>query len=51
MLELLRMALKFEWDQEKAGSNPSKPKVGFDEASTVFADPLAKIFYDQDLDR
>ena len=42
------MALKFEWDQEKAGFNLSKHKVGFDEASTVFADPLAKIFYDQD---
>ena len=42
------MALKFEWDQEKAGSNLTKHKVGFDEASTVFVDPLAKIFYDQD---
>jgi len=42
------MALKFEWDQEKARSNLSKHKVGFDEASTVFVDSLAKIFYDQD---
>jgi len=42
------MALKFEWDEEKAGSNLSKHKVGFDEASTVFVDPLAKIFYDQE---
>ena len=42
------MALKFEWDQEKSGSNLSKHKVGFDEASTVFVDPLAKIFDDQD---
>ena len=42
------MALKFEWDQEKAKSNLSKHKVGFDEASTVFVDPLAKIFDDQD---
>ena len=42
------MALQFEWDQEKSGSNLSKHKVGFDEASTVFVDPLAKIFYDQD---
>ena len=25
-----------------------KHKVGFDEASTIFVDPLAKIFYDQD---
>ena len=42
------MALKFEWDQAKAASNLTKHKVGFDEASTVFADPLAKVFYDQD---
>jgi len=42
------MALKFDWDQGKAGSNLRKHKVGFDEASTVFADPLARIFYDQD---
>ncbi len=42
------MAWKFEWDQEKARANLSKHKVGFDEASTVFVDPLAKIFYDQD---
>ena len=42
------MALKFEWDQEKAEVNLTKHKVGFDEASTVFADPLAKLFYDSD---
>ncbi len=42
------MALKFEWDEEKAAVNLAKHKVSFDEASTVFADPLAKVFYDQE---
>ncbi len=42
------MALQFEWDEEKAESNLKKHKVSFEEASTVFADPLAKLFYDED---
>jgi uncharacterized protein len=42
------MALKFEWDDAKAEINLTKHKVSFDEASTVFADPLAKLFYDPD---
>ena len=42
------MALKFEWDPEKAASNLTRHRVSFDEASTVFADPLAKLFYDAD---
>ena len=42
------MALKFEWDEAKAALNLTKHQVGFDEASTVFADPLAKVFYDED---
>jgi uncharacterized protein len=41
------MALKFEWDDDKAKANLRKHKVGFDEASTVFGDPLAKIFFDE----
>ncbi len=40
------MALKFEWHPEKAAANLTKHKVSFDEASTVFANPLAKVFYD-----
>ena len=40
------MAVHFEWDPEKAASNLAKHHVSFDEASTVFADPLAKLFYD-----
>jgi uncharacterized protein len=42
------MALRFEWDPKKAAKNLEKHKVSFEEASTVFRDPLAKLFYDQD---
>ena len=41
------MALKFEWDEKKASSSLKKHGITFDEASTVFADPLAVIFDDQ----
>ncbi len=42
------MSLKFEWDRRKAGSNRSKHGVPFEEALTVFADGLARIFDDED---
>ena len=42
------MAVTFEWDSAKANVNLKKHKVSFDEASTVFGDPLAKIFFDED---
>jgi uncharacterized protein len=42
------MSVKFEWDDDKAKTNLKKHRIGFDEASTVFADPFAKIFYDED---
>ncbi len=42
------MALTFEWDGSKAASNLDKHGVTFDEASTVFDDPLAAIFDDED---
>ena len=42
------MALRFEWDEAKAKRNRKKHQVGFDEASTVFQDALAKIFDDPD---
>lgn len=35
------MRLTFEWDEEKAKANLSKHKVGFEEARTVFGDPLS----------
>jgi uncharacterized DUF497 family protein len=42
------MSLKFEWDRRKAASNFSKHGVSFEEALTVFREPLARIFDDQD---
>ncbi|HZY40690.1 MAG TPA: BrnT family toxin [Anaerolineae bacterium] len=38
----------FEWDARKAATNERKHSVGFDEARTVFYDPLARIFDDVD---
>ena len=37
------MALKFEWDPQKAESNLAKHGVPFEEAATVFGDPLGRI--------
>lgn len=42
------MALEFEWDPEKAEANQKKHGVSFDEASTVFADPLSLTISDPD---
>lgn len=42
------MAVRIEWDSRKAAGNLRKHGVGFDEASTVFDDPLAVIFPDED---
>jgi uncharacterized DUF497 family protein len=42
------MALEFEWDQEKADANLKKHGVSFDEASTVFGDPLSVTIPDPD---
>lgn len=41
------MSYGFEWDERKAASNLDKYGVSFDEASTVFDDPLASIFDDE----
>jgi hypothetical protein len=38
--------MKFEWDPTKAANNIKKHGVSFDEAITVFKDPLAFIFDD-----
>jgi uncharacterized DUF497 family protein len=40
--------VKFEWDPRKAASNRKKHQVSFEEALTAFADPLARIFDDED---
>jgi uncharacterized protein len=42
------MSVRFEWDDDKAKANVKKHKVSFDEASSVFADPFAKIFDDDE---
>lgn len=42
------MALEFEWDLRKAETNLRKHKVTFQEASTVFADPLSATIHDPD---
>ena len=42
------MSLKFEWDRKKAASNLAKHRVSFEEGLTVFGDPLARIFDDED---
>jgi uncharacterized DUF497 family protein len=42
------MSLRFEWDPKKAAINLTKRGVSFEEALTVFSDPLARIFDDED---
>lgn len=41
------MRLRFEWDDDKAASNIKKHSVSFEEAQTVFYNPLAYIFDDE----
>lgn len=38
----------YEWDPAKAAANRRKHRVTFDEATTVFRDPLALTFDDPD---
>ena len=40
--------MTYEWDENKAEANLSKHGVSFDEAKTVFDDPLYVDFYDPD---
>ena len=42
------MGYVFEWDRKKAESNARKHGVTFDEASTVFGDPLGLLMPDPD---
>ena len=42
------MSFHFEWDKQKAATNLRKHGISFDEARTVFSDPLARIFDDPD---
>jgi len=40
--------MNFEWDPSKATENLRKHRISFDEAATVFGDPLAVTFPDPD---
>jgi uncharacterized DUF497 family protein len=40
------LALEFEWDLRKAAENLAKHKISFEEAATVFGDPLGRIVAD-----
>lgn len=40
--------MKFSWDPDKAATNLRKHTVSFEEAETVFDDPLYVDFYDPD---
>lgn len=42
------MALRFRWDPRKAAENLRKHRVSFDEATTVFDDPLSVTIPDPD---
>jgi uncharacterized protein len=41
------MNLIFEWDEEKAWMNLQKHRIGFEEARTLFGDPLLVTFRDE----
>ncbi|HEY0726533.1 MAG TPA: BrnT family toxin [Pyrinomonadaceae bacterium] len=40
--------MQFEWDEQKAASNLNKHGVSFEEAITVFGDPLSDTLPDPD---
>jgi uncharacterized DUF497 family protein len=42
------MSVRVEWDSRKANNNLDKHNVSFDEASTVFDNPLTVLFDDKD---
>jgi uncharacterized DUF497 family protein len=42
------MAIAFDWDSNKASANFRKHGITFNEAATVFGDPLSSTFYDPD---
>lgn len=43
----MAMNYDFEWDPQKAESNKKKHGVNFEEAATVFLDPMAVTIYVQ----
>ena len=40
--------MNFEWDPHKAKQNRRRHRVSFQEAATVFGDPLAVTYHDPD---
>jgi uncharacterized DUF497 family protein len=44
----VRLDVNFEWDPGKARRNRRKHRVSFQEAATVFGDPLAVTYLDPD---
>jgi len=42
------MPLKFEWNPKKARKNIEKHGISFNEAATVFSDPLSMTYDDPD---
>jgi len=40
--------MKFEWDSEKSETNIRKHQVSFEDAASIFGDPLAITFRDPD---
>jgi len=48
VLRGVRVGYIFEWDPRKAESNVRKHGVTFDEAATVFGDPLSLLMPDPD---
>lgn len=40
--------MEFEWDEKKAAANLARHGVSFDEAKSVFDDPVYVDFYDPD---
>jgi len=42
------MGLRFEWDPAKAAANLKKHAVSFEEATTIFSDPLSLTISDPD---
>ncbi|MHB8763667.1 MAG: BrnT family toxin, partial [Deferrisomatales bacterium] len=42
------MKLSFEWDEKKATSNLRKHRLSFEEARTIFSDPLLWTFPDEE---
>jgi uncharacterized protein len=41
-------SMEFEWDPDKAARNFAKHGVSFQDAATVFGDPLAITYFDPD---